>query len=66
MQNQQNAFENSGYQVTENTKTLNGGCSQPQGLNVFGSQNEFNASMFAIPFMQQQFNNANALNRNGK
>lgn len=66
MQNQQNAFENAGYQVTENTKTLNGGCSQSQGLNVFGSQNEFNASMFAIPFMQQQFNNANALNRNGK
>ncbi|XP_075164870.1 reduction in Cnn dots 6 isoform X1 [Haematobia irritans] len=66
LQNQQHAFENSGYQVTETSKTLNPG-SQPQGLNLFGSQNEFNASMFAIPFMQQQQFNppGNPATRNG-
>ncbi|XP_005176507.1 uncharacterized protein LOC101898701 isoform X1 [Musca domestica] len=65
IQNQQSTFENSGYQVTEVSKPVNGGGSQPQGLNVFGSQNEFNASMFALPFIQQQFNPASGINRNG-
>lgn len=67
LQNQQNAFENAGFQITEPNKTNICG-SQSQGLNAFGSQNEFNASMFAMPpFMQQQFVNGNpVMARNGK
>ncbi|XP_030383326.1 uncharacterized protein LOC115630796 isoform X2 [Scaptodrosophila lebanonensis] len=66
-------FENAGYQLCDETKIPLGG-SQAQGLNllnnhsaanqIFGSQNEFNASMFAPAFLQQ-FNNA-ALQHGGR
>ncbi|KAM7341869.1 reduction in Cnn dots 6 isoform 2-T3 [Cochliomyia hominivorax] len=65
LQNQQSAFENAGFQITEPSSKASINGSQPQGLNVFGSQNEFNASMFALPFMQQIAQQGNNSNRTG-
>ena len=65
LQNQQSAFENAGFQVTEPTTKASLNGSQPQGINAFGSQNEFNASMFALPYLQQFANQANGGNRTG-
>ncbi|XP_067631120.1 uncharacterized protein Rcd6 isoform X2 [Eurosta solidaginis] len=55
---QSSAFENAGYEVSEPAK-INMNNSQAQGLNmynnnpIFGSQNEFNAAIFAPQYMQQ-------------
>ncbi|XP_037947458.1 uncharacterized protein LOC119679273 isoform X2 [Teleopsis dalmanni] len=53
-------FDNGGYQINEGNTQINISGSQPQGLNmfnnnnaIFGSQNEFNASIFVPPYMQQ-------------
>ncbi|XP_068144393.1 uncharacterized protein Rcd6 isoform X1 [Drosophila tropicalis] len=58
-------FENAGYQICDETKLpLGPGLSlnnqQVGGSQIFGSQNEFNASMFA-PALAQQFNNASQM-----
>ena len=66
LQNQQTAFENAGFQITEPTAKASLNGSQPQGINAFGSQNEFNASMFALPYLQQFANQANGGNRTGR
>ncbi|XP_037817777.1 uncharacterized protein LOC119607750 isoform X1 [Lucilia sericata] len=65
LQNQQTAFENAGFQITEAASKASINGSQPQGLNAFGSQNEFNASMFALPFLQQYAAQGNNGNRTG-
>ncbi|KAL7735072.1 hypothetical protein ACLKA6_000841 [Drosophila palustris] len=53
-----NGFENAGYQLCDETTTTTTTTKLGSGLNnhhnQFGSQNEFNASMFA-PAMAQQF-----------
>ncbi|KAH8373017.1 hypothetical protein KR009_010267 [Drosophila setifemur] len=63
-----NGFENAGYQLCdETTAKLPLGLSmnnQGSGSQAFGSQNEFNASMFA-PALAQQFNNAAFMQRDG-
>lgn len=66
LQNQQTAFENAGFQITEPSSKASVNGSQSQGLNVFGSQNEFNASMFALPFLQQYPAQGNNGNRTGE
>eukprot|EP00099_Drosophila_melanogaster_P003361 NP_001163217.1 reduction in Cnn dots 6, isoform B [Drosophila melanogaster] len=65
-------FENAGYQLCDETASklplgpgmglgMNNQCG---GSQAFGSQNEFNASMFA-PALAQQFNNATLMQRGG-
>uniref|UniRef100_A0A1A9WWF2 Uncharacterized protein n=1 Tax=Glossina brevipalpis TaxID=37001 RepID=A0A1A9WWF2_9MUSC len=50
-QQQQYAFENVGFQVNEPANTNEVHCPQSQNLSLYGSQNEFNASMFTVPFI---------------
>lgn len=51
-------FENAGYQLCDETKMpLGPGLNNHNAAQIFGSQNEFNASMFA-PALAQQFGNA--------
>ncbi|XP_001987560.2 uncharacterized protein LOC6560495 isoform X2 [Drosophila grimshawi] len=49
-----NGFENAGYQLCDETKMPLGNGLNNAGGQLFGSQNEFNASMFA-PALAQQF-----------
>ncbi|XP_064547017.1 uncharacterized protein Rcd6 isoform X2 [Drosophila montana] len=51
-------FENAGYQLCDETKL------HPNNGQLFGSQNEFNASMFA-PALAQQFSNSGAQRSSG-
>ncbi|KAI9582478.1 uncharacterized protein LOC119636921 [Glossina fuscipes] len=63
---QQYAFENVGFQVNETANNNDVLRPQSQNLSLYGSQNEFNASMFTMPFipLPPPSNDSNGINGN--